>query len=358
MAFPHILVPPRRALIVGTAVLLALACRPHGTPAAVYPITRDMTLDSVVGTVTLPVHAGYVGRRFVWYIVTESSDRADAARRGVTWAPRLAALAGTPAAQAGSEGRDGIHFTAGVDFTPELVLRANPDSAFPPLEAKPGSVAEPGYSPFVRLPNGTVINAPIVGDERNILDRVVRLDVANMRATLRLARGYGAGRHVWYISTDASDPAVAAMERSTWVPGLTTAPATASHAPGTARFYLLAIVNGATGRANPERQGLASALLDGLAPLNVLHGAPGPRAEDRDYTPVWDLHLARWTPEAIAADQRVKVITFEEARAYAERGWLVSAAPGVPNPVLGGLNAVDVVINCQVMATFARKATP
>lgn len=50
----------------------------------------------------------------------------------------------------------------------------------------------------------------------------------------------------------------------------------------------------------------------------------------------------------------MKVITFEEAAAYAQRGWLVSAGPGTPNPFIGGLNAVNIVINCQVMASFTR----
>jgi hypothetical protein len=340
----------RRFLV---AASLTLACRSYAPQQAIYPIRSLVELDTIVGTVSLPLHSGRVGSKLVWYIVTESSDSADAQRRGVTWAPRMAALGTSTAVQPATETADGIRFMAGVDFSPEFSVRAAPDSGFPPLEAKPGSVAEPGYSPFVRLPNGTVLNAPIIGDERNIIERVASLDIRRMRAVMRLARGYGSGRHVWYISTEASDAGVAAMERSTWVPKLAEAPTVASYAPNTSRFYLLAIVNGATGRANPERQGLASALLDGLSPLNVLHGAPDPNSTDHDYTPLWDLHLARWTPAAIAADQRVKVITLDEARSYVERGWLVSAAPGTPNPILGGLNAVNVVINCQVMASFA-----
>lgn len=352
------MIEPMRLRALVLALLLPLACRGHSPAPAIYPLRSLIELDTIAGTVALPLHSGRVGSKLVWYIVTESSDKADAARRGVTWAPRMAALAGTPAAQAGTETSQGLTFTAGVDFTPDFSVRANPDSGFPPAEAKPGSVAEPGYSPFVRLPDGVVINAPIIGDERNILDRVARLDIANMRAHIRLARGYGSDRHVWYISTDASDAGVAAMERSTWVPDLAKAPTVASYAPNTARFYLLAVVNGATGRQHPERQGLASALLDGLAPLNVLHGAPDPRSDNHDYTPLWDLHLARWTPAAITADQRVKIFTFEEAKVYAERGWIVSAMPGTANPFLGGITAINVVINCQVMASFARESSP
>jgi hypothetical protein len=332
------------------ALLAALACFGYTPPRAIHPV-RTIALDTLRGTVTLPVYPGRVQGKLVWYIVTESSDSADAARRGVTWAPRMAVLGTSRAAQPAYETVGGLAYTAGI-------VRARADSGFPPAEATPGSVGEPGYSPFVRLQNGVVLNAPIIGDERNILDRVVSLNPGRSEVVLRLARGYGGGRHVWYISTDASDAGVAAMERSTWAPALAEAPAVASSAPGTARFYLLAVTNGATGAMNPERQGLASALLDGLSPLNVLLGAPDPASGKHDYTPLWDLHLSRWTSAAIAADQRVKIFSLEEVKVYAERGWLVSAGEGTPNPVVGGINAVNIVINCQVMASFARDPSP
>jgi hypothetical protein len=342
----------RRFTLLALIVIVA-GCRGYTPARAIHPI-RTIVLDTLGGTVTLPLHQGSVRGKLVWYIITESSDRDDAARRGVTWAPRMAALATSRAVQPAIETRGAITFNAGVDFTPEWSVRANPDSAFPPAEAKPGSVGESGYSPFVRLLNGVVLNAPIIGDERHVIDRVVSLNTGRMEAVLHLARGYAQDRHVWYISTDASDAGVAAMERSTWAPSLAQAPEVASYAPNTARFYLLAVTNGPTGRANPERQGLASALVDGTAPLNVLHGAPDPRSGNHDYTPLWDLHLARWTPAAIAADQRVKIFSLDEARVYAERGWIVSAATGTANPVMGGITAVNIVINCQVMASFAR----
>lgn len=302
---------------------------------------------------TLPLHAGFVGRRLVWYIVTESSDRADAARRGVTWAPRLAALATSAAAQAGAEVSGVIHYSAGIRFTAGRVMRANPDSGFPPLEARPGSVGEDGYSPFVRLATGIVVNAPIVADEYHAIDRVVSLDVAAGRAVLRLARGYGSGRHVWYISTDASDATVAAFERSTYAPALATAPVIASAAGGSARFGILVVANGDTDVTSPDRQGMQSALRSGLSPLNVLQAAPLPG--DTVYTPAWDLHLVAWTASAVAAERRAKVVTWDEARAYAARGDLVSATPGYAhNPALGGLVAAGIVVNCPVMLTSRR----
>lgn len=71
-----------------------------------------------------------------------------------------------------------------------------------------------------------------------------------------------------YISTDASDPLAATLEN---VP-LT--PATAA-TPEAALVNLVAFTNGATGAANPQRQGLASAIKDGLSPLNVAANFPG-----------------------------------------------------------------------------------
>jgi hypothetical protein len=310
-------------------------------------------VDTLHGSVTLPVFQGRVNGKLVWYIVTESSDRADAARRGVTWAPRLAALATSDAAQPGAMVNGELRYRSGITFTAGRVVRPQPDSGFPALEASPGSVGDPGYTPFVRLLNGVVLNAPIVADEYHTIDRVITLDIGRGRVTLRLARGYGSARHVWYISTDASDPMVAAFERSTWAPAMAATPKVAESGAGSARFGILAIANGVTDRTSPERQGMQSALKDGLSPLNILQAAPLPG--DSSYTPAWDLHLAMWTSSAVSQDQRVKIITWQEAKAYAERGLLVTAMPGTANPLLGGLEAAGVVVNCPVMASFPRE---
>jgi len=335
-------------------LLFVLACGRNRVPPATFALTPAAGVDTAAGTVTLPLHQGLVGRRLVWHIVTESSDRADAERRGVSWAPRLAALAGTSAVQSATEAADGqLRYAAGVDFTPERSVVPSAGTGFPPANAKPGSVGEAGYSPFVQLANGVVINAPIIGDERHVLDRVISLDAARDYVTMRITRGYADTRHAWYISTEASDATVAALEGATWVPSLANAPAAASVATGSARFAIVAFANGATGRDSPDRQGMQSALLDGLAPLNILEGAPGPRGVTTSYSPLWDLHLVMWTPAAIAANQREKLLTLGEVRAFAERGLIVSAMPGTPNPGIGGLHAVGVVINCPVVATFA-----
>ena len=45
--------------------------------------------------------------------------------------------------------------------------------------------------------------------------------------------------------------------------------------PEEALVTLVAFTNGATGAANPQRQGLSSAIKDGLSPLNVAANFPG-----------------------------------------------------------------------------------
>jgi hypothetical protein len=50
--------------------------------------------------------------------------------------------------------------------------------------------------------------------------------------------------------------------------------------------------NGATGVNNPQRQGLNSAVVDGLDPLNVLAWTPN----QGRYSPLWDVHLAARAP--------------------------------------------------------------
>ena len=241
-----------------------------------------------------------------------------------------------------------LEYTAGVEFAPVRVVRPAPDSGYPALEARAGSTGRTGYSPFVRLADGVMINAPIIADETGALDRVVELDVARRQVKLRMSRGYANDRHAWYISTEASDENVAAFERATFVPSL-------AAAPGTARSGILAIVNGVTDRRSPDRQGMQSALLNDLSPLNVLQHAPDPTFADSSYSPVWDLHLGAWTTSAIRSEPREKIFTWDEGARFGRRGLLASPSP---NGTIGGLRAAGVAINCPVIVLFNREPPP
>ena len=99
-----------------------------------------------------------------------------------------------------------------------------------------------------------------------------------------------------YVSTDASDPVVAALENVTFAPLLNHAPFVGGDGTDSARASLAAFVNGQTGAGNPQRQGLNSALIDGLDPLNLLRWNP---SQGR-YSPLWDVHPAAWTAPVAA----------------------------------------------------------
>jgi hypothetical protein len=64
-------------------------------------------------------------------------------------------------------------------------------------------------------------------------------------------------------------------------------------------------VNGHTGKDNPQRQGLNSALSDAASPLNVLAGIP---TVATDYSPLWDINPAVWTQRAIELGYRCEVV--------------------------------------------------
>ncbi len=159
-------------------VTLAAACAGRSVPTdrMLKPtLGAAQAVDTTTGLAVLPIVPGRAGGAAAWFVVTESSDSADAARRRVNWAPRLSMLRGTAFTQRGTITDGRLEVPAGVDFAPSRLVRPAPDSAFPPVEARPGSVAREGYSPLVGLAGGTVLNAPVI-------------------ATVRLVCGQGAPR--------------------------------------------------------------------------------------------------------------------------------------------------------------------
>ncbi len=256
---------------------------------------RSATENADFTAATLPIFRGTSHGQPVWYVVTESSDENDAQARGVNFSERLANAIGTAAVQKVQIVDGTVAFPATVRFGLSRQVVAGP-SGFPPAVAIPGAVGEPGYSPLIELPNGTVLNASHVANASGKADKVLALDTVARTVKYAETPGFYAGKAVHYLSFEASNPVAAALEDVTFAPALNAAPGQGSQADSSARAKLIAFTNGQTGAANPQRQGLSSAVLDGLSPLNILKAVP----DGSDYSPLWDVHLAQWTQDAVA----------------------------------------------------------
>lgn len=294
-----------------TACLFA-CCITAAAAAAELPrqqivLASAISVDPVANIVVLPLHEGEAGGRRVWYILLDSSDGADAARRGVVHAPLLT-RAGHVQAVSRKDGK--LHFVATPDFGSRRELVAGPQG-FPPQQAQPGATAPGAYSPFIRVAgDSAVLNAPIVavGDgpfdvagHSDTADRVLAIDIEKRTVTLLLSHGFAEGRAVVYISTEASDPTAAALERATLVPLLD---------EGDASIGLLVVVNGPRGSAETaqglqhfllnaaagDEAGLANAARLGSA-QNILTGFPMGKTAS-GYSPLWSVSPVEWTDNA------------------------------------------------------------
>lgn len=306
-------------------------------------LTSAISVDAEANTVTLPLFRGEAGGQTIWYIVTDSSDEEDARKRGVVHAPLLGRAGHV---QTVTQKGDHLEFQAAPDFSGSRQLAPGP-KGFPPTGAVPGATAPTEYSPFIRVGgNGPVLNAPVVatGDgpfdleaHSNTLDRVLAIDTAKGEVTLLLSHGFAEGRRIVYISTEASDPVAAALERATWVPRL---------GEGDADIGLLVFTAGEQG------QGMAQALLQGglpqtamlanasklAAPLNILTAFPMGKTA-RGYSPSWRVTLLRWSPRATPQ----RVTGQAELWKHVSAGRVLGFGGGAPD-------ASDMVVNCPVIA--------
>ena len=326
---------------LGTTLTGPAAASENGRRVLPRGAVENPTNDSV----SLPLlrgHVGSVAGPWVEYVVLDSSRREDARARGTNFAPRLA--------NAGAGAQDvtlvdgQVVFAAGVDFTPVHRVVPGP-TAFPPAVAEPGSVGAAGYSPLVRLPDGTVLNAPQVanasGDHDKLLSRSG--SGAASRAVFDESEGFYEGHTVYYVSFDASDPGIAALERSTYTPMLNSAPTPGSDGPTSARSGIAPFLNGQTGVDNPNRQGLSSALSGDGDPLNVLQSLPSRSSSKAEYTPLWDVHATMWTAAAIAAGLNTVQSDFEDVQRLSADG-LVTGPGGA------AWGAIGVIVDCPVIS--------
>ena len=103
----------------------------------------------------------------------------------------------------------------------------------------------------------------------------------------------------------------------------------------------MAFVNGQTGAGNPQRQGLNSALLDGLDPLNVLAWKPN----QGRYSPLWDVHPAQWSAAAVAAHANVAQTSVDAVEDLVQRGTITGPGGARFAPA-------DVVVDCPIVVSL------
>ena len=321
-------------------------------------------LDLDAGTVTLPLYKGNMKgtNKTVWYILTDTSDKAQAEALGINHSAKLEYAATCKAARNGAYANDGsVVFEQGtVDFSPKhSVTPGNAPNVFPPSEAQPGSKGDADYSPLVRL--GSVIyNAPIVAfdveaadldycaktpDYAKVHDKVTRICPKENTVTLRLSNGFSFSRPIVYISTESNDPVAAALESATLAPALSDVVVGRDDSFTSGVERLFAVTNGPSnttkGEVNPQRQGLDSVLLgDPGGPLNVFGGIP---TLATDYSPLWDFNLGEWTKEALDNGYRSRVTD--------EFTWLGMVVRGfVTGPGGKPFGSTGIIINCPVVA--------
>ena len=141
-----------------------------------------IALDAVNETITLPLHKGVTATgKTTWFIVIDSSSKADATSRGVNFAPRLANVLGTKAVQKVSVSGGVTRFAGTVDFAPKRVVVPS-KTGFPPAKAVPGAIGDKNYSPLITADGHVVLDAPQVANATGKSDSVTNLDVADAQA--------------------------------------------------------------------------------------------------------------------------------------------------------------------------------
>jgi hypothetical protein len=340
--------PRTLAALAVLAATLTLAISTLVTPALAAG-GRTLFITSAVedghGHATLPLHTGTshlpTGELVsVSFIILDTSSDDLSAQLGVNNSQKLANAANTSAVQHVTINADGSwNFPATVDFAPKRVVTPGP-TGFPPAAATPGAVGFEGYSPLVQLPDGTVVNAPHIANVTGQADKALSIDTLAKRVTMEETPGFQGGNAVLYISTDASFDVAAALENATYAPKLNGAPTAGDDSTASSRASLAAFVNGQTGATNPQRQGLNSALLDGLSPLNVLRWNP---SQGR-YSPLWDVHPAAWTAAAIQSGQNLRQTDWNTIQGLVDHG-LITGPDGAP------FGPGNFIVDCPIVSS-------
>jgi hypothetical protein len=132
-----LIAPIAMAAAFGIGVSSAAESRPDRVHPAVgifsYSFAGALHIDITHETVTLPLHKGKTrDGRTLWYVITDSSDQADAKRRGVNYSNKMLNALGTAAVQkAQYNDDDTLIFEGTVDFGLTEVLVGVPLISLP-----------------------------------------------------------------------------------------------------------------------------------------------------------------------------------------------------------------------------------
>ena len=336
-------------LFLSLACLVALvAAIPGAALAGSGTLFVKSAVENPDGTVTLPLFRGLSHGQTIYYVIIDTSDGNLSQLLGVNTAPKLANFGRPSAVQKVTITNGVIDFPVTVDFSPEHVVSA--PGPFPPAIFHEGATGEPGYTPLALLPDGIVVNAPHVARDQNgdgridlfseAADKVVSIDTVNMKVVYRETEGVQGGKSVRYASFDSSNQLAAALEDVTYAPALDDAATLDDDSTASSRASLAAFVNGQTGRDNPQRQGLNSAVLGGGDPINVLRWNP---SQGR-YSPLWDVHLAAWTDQAVAAGTNTRQNDYGTIQGLVDHGFIT--APGGSRFAASGF-----IVNCPIISS-------
>ena len=332
-------------------------------------LLKSGTVDQEKLTTTIPLYLGHdkAGKN-VWFILTDTTDQDNADALGLNFSAKLAyADVGLAVRDAWLQNDASLLFDTGaVDFSPTrtLVPGAAPN-AYPPRVALPGSVGDANYTPYVRLVNapGTPIyNAPVVAydvtadqidfceggvDYGLVHDRVTQIcpeaeSNGQGTVTLQMTEIFSFAKPATYISTEASDPVVATLDSGTFAPAIADLPVGRDDSAFSSIERLFVTANGPTGKDNPQRQGLNSAVLGEGAPLQVIGGIP---TVSNDYSPAWDLNLGYWTQEAIDKGYRARIIDEFQYQDLVQGGF-ITGPDGEP------FGSTGIVVNCPIIQRF------
>jgi hypothetical protein len=299
--------------------------------------------------------------RPIWYVLTDTSDREEAKALGLLFSAKLK-YTEFSARRGRLNSERVLAFRGGtVDFSPERRVEPGTGTdAFPPSVARPGSVGSRDYSPLVRVTNvgNTVYNAPIVAgsvsaeqlnqfcdgnvDHSIVHDNVVKICPRDQTVTIRAVTGFSFARPILYMSTDSNDEVTSALEGVTFAPGLRDLSVGGDDSAFSAIERIFIATNGPTGRENPQRQGLNSAVRGEGSPLNVFGGIP---TVANDYSPLWDANVYSWTGEAIERGYRSR--NFEEFRILG-----LAAQGHITGPNRGRFGSSGIIINCPPIFRF------